>query len=71
MDQTQAETIIKHIDTHGSITSFEAFSEYNITRLAARIHDIEQMGIVIDREMVYTKNSSGHPVRYMRYWRAS
>lgn len=71
MKDTQEAQILRHIDTHGSITPMEAIDEYSITRLAARIHDIERHGIMIDREMVYTKNRFGKPVHYMRYRRAN
>ena len=46
---TQCEQVLEHIDKYGSISSLEAFREYNITRLAARIHDIEASGTKIER----------------------
>ena len=69
--ESQEAQILRHIDTEGSITSLEAFEHYRITRLAARIHDIERHGTVIEREMVYTDNADGHPIRYTRYRRAN
>lgn len=71
MKDTQEAQVLRHIDTNGSITPMEAIEEYGITRLAARIHDIERHGVIIDREMVYTKNRFGKPVHYMRYRRAN
>ena len=71
MKDTQEAQVLRHIDTNGSITPMEAIEEYGITRLAARIHDIERHGVIIDREMVYTKNRFGKSVHYMRYRRAN
>lgn len=68
---TQGEKIINHIDKYGSITSLEAFREYSITRLAARIHDIEASGIKIERTTETCENQFGEKVRYTRYRRAS
>lgn len=49
---TQNEMILNHIKKHGSITSMEAFSEYNITRLSGRIHELRAQGhkIITDHE---------------------
>ncbi len=68
---TQCEKILNHIDKYGSISSLEAFRDYNITRLAARIHDIEASGTKIDRDTETYENRYGEKVRYTRYRRAS
>ena len=52
----------------GSITTFEAFSELGITRLASRIHDLTQDGYQIEREMITRKNRLGDYVSYKKYW---
>lgn len=41
---TQADLVLKHIKTHGSITALDAFRHYNITRLAARVFELKQAG---------------------------
>lgn len=43
----QKEIVHKHIKDHGSITSMEAFSNYGITRLAARVHELRGDGVEI------------------------
>ena len=48
----------------------EAFSEFGITRLAARVNELQRKGIVLERQMESGKNRFGENVRYMRYWRA-
>ena len=61
---TQAETVIRHIKSLGSISPQEAFRDYQITRLAARILDLKKAGYRIETEM------REHPLtgtRYARY----
>ena len=69
MKESQIERILRHIDEHGSITPFDAFTEYGITRLAARIHDLRADGVNIEGEMEEKENRYGEKVRYMRYRR--
>jgi hypothetical protein len=61
----QLKTILKHLNTTGSITNREAIVEYNIMSLPRRINDLEQdYGVQFKREM------KAHPVtgqRYVRY----
>ena len=40
MKTTQCERILRHLRDYGSITQGEAYSEYGITTLASRIHDL-------------------------------
>lgn len=64
---TQCERIKEYIFLNGSITTFEAFTELGITRLASRIHDLQEQGEPIIREKVRSKNRYGEPVTYTRY----
>lgn len=65
--ESQEDKVLQYIDSNGSISSMEAFEHLCITRLAARIHDIERHGVMIDRETVHEKNGT----RYTRYRRAN
>lgn len=48
---TQNEMIIKYLNEHGSITTYESYSKLFITRLSARIFDIKnKYGIEFDEE---------------------
>ena len=61
---TQAQTILRHIKSLGSISPQEAYRDYQITRLAARIFDLKEAGNRIETEM------REHPLtgtRYARY----
>ena len=57
---TQCETILKHMQEHGSISTIEAFMDYHITRLSARIWDLRHDGHDIVSEMVTTKRNGAH-----------
>ena len=61
----QLKTLIKHLNTTGSITNREAIVDYNIMSLSRRILDLEEdWGLQFHREL------KAHPVtgqRYMRY----
>ena len=66
---TQCERIIDYIDTHGSITPFEAFSELGITKLATRISELRRGGEKIEKRYVSGFNRWGEKVQYMEYRR--
>ncbi len=64
---TQCETILRHMEEYGTITSLEAMQDYGILRLASRITDLKKAGIPIKREMVSQKNRHGDTVTFARY----
>ena len=64
---TQCERIIDYMKTHGSISTYEAFNELGVARLASRIHDLSEDGYLIDRQRTESKNRFGEPVSYTRY----
>lgn len=64
---TQCETILRHMEDFGSISSLEAMQEYGIMRLASRINDLKKSGVPIHREMVSRKNRYGETVSFARY----
>ena len=70
MSDTQYDRILNYLKEHGSITPMDAFQELGITRLAARVFEMERKGIRFDREVECGKNSYGKKCHYMRYWRA-
>ena len=49
-NKTQCELVADHIETYGGITAWEAIKEYGITRLAARIHELQGTGQVMKAE---------------------
>ena len=67
---TQHEQILNHLDLFGSISPFEAFTDYGITKLATRISELKKLGYEFTTVMVEQENRFGHPVRFARYWRS-
>lgn len=67
---TQHDLILAHLESYGSISPFEAFTDYGITKLATRISELKKLGYRFTSVMVEQKNRFGQPVRFMRYWRA-
>ena len=65
---TQKEAVIQYVKDFGSISSMEAFKDLGITRLAARIYEIEHDTFFqFDRKDETVKNRYGHPVTFKRY----
>lgn len=65
MNQTQM--ILKHLQKNKGITSVEAISEYGITRLASRIHELRESGHNIQNFWEESVNRYGVKVKYVRY----
>lgn len=59
----QLKTILKHLNTTGSITNREAIVEYNIMSLPRRINDLEELGYTFNKVL------KAHPVTGQRYKR--
>jgi hypothetical protein len=63
----QCEKIKDYINRFGSISTMDAFKDLGITRLAARIMEIEHQGIKIARKNEYSVNRFGDKVHYTVY----
>ena len=46
---SQVNKLLAHLRGGGTVTSYEAYAQFGITQLAARITDIEQQGVAISR----------------------
>ena len=64
---TQHEQILQYIDTFGSITPMQAFTDLGITKLATRISEMSSQGMDFEKEVIYSKNRYGKPIHFMRY----
>jgi len=65
---TQNERIKRHLEQFGKITSYEAFKEYGVTRLSARIWDLKHKhGLVITEERKAAKNRFNEEVYFAEY----
>ena len=68
MRTNQREKIINHIRQHGSLTSFEAYTELGITQLATRISELEEQGYVFKKEWTSRKNKNGETKYFKKYY---
>ena len=64
---TQEEIIKEHLEKYGSITSFEAFERYGITRLSAKIYNLRHEGLSITNEPLNAINRYGKKVSFVKY----
>lgn len=56
---SQCQKIMRDMErSKRGITTMDAFKRHGITRLAARIRDLRDMGIAIRREMITTANGA-------------
>lgn len=65
---TQEERVLRHMKAFDGITSWEAFTDYGITRLSAKIYDLKAKGYKIKDEWVEKTNRFGDPVRFKKYF---
>lgn len=65
---TQAEQILNHLETKGTITPLEALIEYRCMRLGARIYDLRKLGYDIRSGFVERTNAAGEVKRFKEYW---
>lgn len=64
---THNEMILQYMREHGSITPREALNHCGSMRLAARIHELREMGYTIHMELETVKTRSGRKERVARY----
>ena len=65
---TQCEQIIEYIRRYGSITDVEAYADFGIRRLAARVSDLKDRGYNIKSVGESGKNRFGKKTHYTRYF---
>lgn len=62
--ETQTEIVLAHLRTGNPITPMVALREYGIFRLGARIWDLRQQGIDIEKRIVTDKLTKKHWASY-------
>lgn len=65
--KNQMEAVKWHLENKPCLTSFEAFTEYGITRLSAKIFNLRKSGWNIISKNVTTKNRYGLKCNYSEY----
>lgn len=66
--QTQCEKLLDHLRQGLTITQHKATYGYGICRLAARIHNLRQLGYQIERRMVEVPTRDGRVTRVAEYF---
>lgn len=65
---TDKQRILLYMEEHGSITPWEAITEFGCTRLGARIWDLKKDGLSITSKMETGVDRHGEVCRYSRYY---
>lgn len=65
---TQTEQILQHLQENGSITPMTAIMQYGITRLSARIYDLNRQGIHCNKQLVTYTAKDGKRKHYTVYF---
>ena len=69
MGKTNKHTqVLEHLQTHGSISSWEAIQTYGVTRLSSIIFNLRKRGYDIETEdmaMIDRYGNSGHYANYV------
>lgn len=64
---TQCQRILEYLKQHGSITSWEAYSQLGVTQLSARITNLKDRGYVFVKERVCKNNRFNEKTRFDVY----
>lgn len=67
MKLTQYDRVLQHLKDYGTITSWESFAEYGITRLSAIIYLLKKDGYKISSTFQSVKNRYGEPTSFAVY----
>lgn len=63
---TQTDEIRAALEAGDKITPMDALNNFGCFRLGARIYDLRQSGMKIDKEMVEDRRTGKHFARYSR-----
>lgn len=65
--KTQREKVLEHLKEHHQISDLEAYQEYAIRRLGARVWELRNMGYSIRTEYVTKPNRYGVKTTFANY----
>jgi len=66
--KTQRERILGHLKEGLPITAHRALYGYSVSRCAARIYELKQLGYQIEKRMVEVPTRTGKPTRVAEYF---
>ena len=64
---TQCELILRYLQEHGKITTYESYSKLFITRLPSRIYDLKQKGYKFEERWITKQNKYGRRCQFKEY----
>lgn len=70
MRKPQRVRVYEYMKEHNGITTMQAYGDLRITRLSARIFDLKNLGVKIDKEHI-VKKKDGERIEYDRYFVAA
>lgn len=65
--QNACQRIMAWLEEHGTITAAQAYEEFGILRLSARIYDLRKQGQHIITRMISVKNRYGETASIAKY----
>jgi hypothetical protein len=65
---TQATRVLDYLKEGKTLTSFEAFTELGITRLAARVFELNEEGHSIKKNTIKKINRWGEKMSFAQYY---
>lgn len=65
--QSQCAQIRRHLEAGHSLTGLQALSQFSCFRLAARIDDLRNAGMLIESQPISVINADGKTVRVAQY----
>ena len=70
MRKPQQVRVYEYMKEHNGITTMQAYGDLRVTRLSARIYDLKQLGVKIEKEHI-VKKRDGERIDYDRYYLAT
>lgn len=70
MRKPQQVRVYEYMKEHNGITTMQAYEDLRITRLSARIFDLKNLGVKIEKEHI-VKKKNGERTDYDRYFVAA
>ncbi len=64
---TQKEAVYEYMKERGTITTYEAFIELGVTRLAAKIHELKDEGVEIRSKDIVVPTRYGRKTSVREY----
>ena len=66
--QTQNDRVLNYLERHGDIDPMRALTELGVFRLAARVKDLRDAGVSINKTMARVTNRFGESCHVAKYW---